>query len=460
MDQSAEAVDHRIDELFHGSTRLQASGRMDLALPLQREALELLRERRRTGPEDVRVVERLASMLYSTAASLTDGDQYDIAVAYLEESEQLYDSLQGLHGRDTTALIADVRCRRAHALAARGSLATGFLTMDEAIHTFERLGARDPQSRHFLDLARVFAMNAEVLSECEGDPDLAVASADAAIRCYLHKASEVNDSEQAAMHNSYFQRSLAVASKLHGNHGRWELALQVDDLAIRSAPMGAELARAQARKAVHLRAAGRAGEAAVLVRAVPAETLADLEYELSSLRRGVPLRSAIDHARAALGSERVPEIVDALLTDPTQPEAGYSVSARCPSSLMPQAAELLVRAALGLEGLAPRHRRLSSALAFEAHLLFAVASREQVPVMRYELHHYGVFWARALMLQTRKLQRFTTGSNRAMAEDLAGWLRGLVLQLGPYAVVDRAVGAVVEEADELLETLDHRTDRS
>ncbi|MBE1531423.1 hypothetical protein [Actinomadura algeriensis] len=132
--------------------------------------------------------------------------------------------------------------------------------------------------------------NAEVLHRF-GDPDLAVASADCAIRQYLNKSAEINASAGGSVHIDRFRRAIAIASELHAAGGRLHLALQVDDMAVRAAGLaGATRGAARAREAVHLRADGRTREADELARDVHGGTDAALADDLAGRLRGVVLK--------------------------------------------------------------------------------------------------------------------------------------------------------------------------
>ncbi|MDN3355427.1 hypothetical protein [Actinomadura sp. DC4] len=399
------------------------------------ETIESLRAR----PGDPRAVRTLARRLRDGAVGLPPAG----TIAALEESERLYMSLPG----DTAvAALADVRCRKGQAQASAGLGASAVLTMDESLSVYDALGANRPHSPYSLDYAHAFLINAGILRRY-GDPDLAVASADGAIRQYLHRRDEINSSLRQAVHIGRFHQALAIASELHAAGGRFGLAHQVDAMAIEGAPRAGDMAvRARARKAVHLRADGRAREADELSRHVHASSpkaLAEAEDVFARSER-LTLRQAVGQARSALGEQAVPPPLDALLTDPSQVlEAGWCVSLRGPEDVMATGASHLVRASLALPDGAGELRRT---LALEAHYLFAVASLEQVPDLRHRFGSHGSDWARALLWLTRSAR----DGDAALADDLAGWLRGVLLRLRPYALVDAEAQTAFEEGNRFV----------
>lgn len=441
--------EQRINELFWQAAELQQRGRSAEALAYQEEALALLREQLAAAPVDALVAERTAAMLYGIASSYTGVGRPDAAVEALEQSEQLYGHVRELTGKDVTVLLADVGCRKASALSAQGKAASAILTMDEAIETYYNLGAHEPASPLFLDLARVVVMNGDVLRR-HGDPDLAVVAADAAIRCYLMKTQEINGSPQQAVHLGYFYRALDIAADLHARHGRIGLALEVDEIELQAAGDPAAAAAAQARKALHLRLAGRGGEAEQLLlraRATTPDVVAQMETDFAQPSR-VTLRVAVDAARRAAGDRMVPAALDDVLADPADPdEARYCVTARCPDGAKTAAAAGLARAA---QALAAAHGEPAHvwALRFEAHLLFAVASRSGA--LRYDFGTHGETWAAALLELTR--QAWHSGAE-ATANDLADWLRGVLVQLHPHSLISPTAKTVFDEAHAFVQSL-------
>lgn len=402
------------------------------------ETIESLRALMGTRPGDTRTVRELASRLRDSADHARPAE----AIAALEESERLYASLPG---DGSVAALADVRCRKGQAQAAAGHGASAVLTLDESLSGYDAVGANRPHSPYSLDYAQAFLVNADLLRRY-GDPDLAVASADGAIRQYLHNRDAITSSAGQRIHLGRFQRALAIASELHAAGGRFGLAHQVDDMAIEGAPLVGDTAvRARARKAVHLRAEGRVREADELARQVRASSpraLTDAEAAFARPER-LTLLAAVEDARSALGEQAVPHSLETVLTDPSKVlEAGWCVSLRGPEEKMADCARDLARAALATASGGEPGRTL----ALEAHYLFAVASLEQAPDLRHRFGAYGSDWARVLLWLTRSLR----GEDAALADDLTGWLRGVLLRLQPYTLIDAEARAVFEEGNRFV----------
>lgn len=74
-------------------------------------------------------------------------------------------------------------------------------------------------------------MNARVLRTW-GDPDLAVASADAAMRLYNREVRTDRYRAQATMHAGYWQMAADVAATLHAAHKRFNIAMAISTIAV------------------------------------------------------------------------------------------------------------------------------------------------------------------------------------------------------------------------------------
>lgn len=429
----------RKDESF-----LAAGTLLDSTSSAGQETIESIRARVNAQPGDARAVRRLAKMLRDSAADTPPAE----AIAPLEESESLYASLGG-----PAAEIADVRCRKGAAQAAAGRGASAVLTLDEALMGYDSAGANLPGSPYFLDCAQAFLVNAQVLRRY-GDPDLAVASADCALRQYLTMRDEINRAPDGPVHLGRFHEALVIASELHAAGGRLHLALQVDDLAIRGAPAaGDTAAKARARMAVHLRADGRTREAEELsqqVRASSPEALMEAEGTFARPERPT-LRQAVDAARSALGAGIVPRSLETVLTDPGDAsEAAWCASTRCADEAMAAAASHLAQAAHRLATTSPGHRESGRTLAMEAHYMFAVASAAQAPDLRYGFSSHGLHWARTLLWLAQSVYG---EEDPAMTGDLADWLRGVLMQLLPHSLIDPEAQTVFEEGNRFVTSL-------
>jgi hypothetical protein len=133
-------------------------------------------------------------------------------------------------------------------------------------------------------------------------------------------------------------------------------------------------------------------------------------------------------AEALDGSGRdVDGVLRATLTEPPLECKTLIPRMRTEPQIAPPLAEQLAR--IALETIEDRPIP-AARIGLEAHYLFAVASREQVPAMRYRLAEFGATWGRLLLA----LSRFMTGRHDdALALDLAQWGVGLAQQLPPLA---------------------------
>src|SRR5690606_25286158 len=131
----------------------------------------------------------LASSLYAVAELHLNAGEHDAALAALAECEEAYRGLERSPA-DIDMLLADVELRRARVHAAAGRGASAIVAAQSAVAAYLRSGI-DDRDPHYLDLARAFAWNADILL-VYGDPDVAVASADSAIRMILARTEEIN----------------------------------------------------------------------------------------------------------------------------------------------------------------------------------------------------------------------------------------------------------------------------
>jgi hypothetical protein len=256
------------------------------------------------------------------------------------------------------------------------------------------------------ELARALAVNADVLAGY-GDPDLAVASADLAIRLFLRCRRLGADREE-------LRRALAVAVAVHGAHGRDNLADQAATVARRigglvgPAPTVLE-ARQPAIDVTVASALDRLDRAPPLVGNRPiVRPPVDLEL-------AVPLDRVSGGGRPGDGAVRVGRVL-----------AGLAVEG------------LAVDGAAGVR------------LGMEAHALLAGAARLGSPLLAQQLPAFGPPWAAALLACA---QHAETDRDHALAVDLATWAAGVAEQLFPATLVDRDTRAVAAEAVALATAL-------
>jgi hypothetical protein len=262
-------------------------------------------------------------------------------------------------------------------------------------------------------LARVLAVNADVLA-AYGDPDLAVASADAAVRLALARPASP-DTEP-------LRRALAVAIAVHTAHGRHDLAAQAGAVARR-------LGGLTPRRPTVLRE--RSVVHPPLLSVTVATALHAACQRLDRQPPGIGDRAVV---RPAVHVELLVPL-DRVLVPLGPGGRSADAAARLGGTLARLAAELLPLDAAG-----------GARLGLEAHALMAGASRQESELLRYQLPTLGPPWAAVLLACSRRAE---TGRDPALALDLAAWAAGVVDQLFPATLVDREARTVA------VEVLDH-----
>ncbi len=208
-DRAVRAGGHRREgDLLRRARAAESAG--DLATAIEgRLAAADLRRRSGSGPE-------LGEVLYDLAGTLLRDGRADDAVAALDEAEDAYGLVPSLRCADR---VADVQVRRAVGYGLAGAGASAVVDAQSAV-----LHHRGGKQR---DLARALAVNADVLA-AYGDPDLAVASADLAVRLFLAARGPAGGRDREEL-----RRALAVAVAVHAAHGRHDLAAQAGAVARR-----------------------------------------------------------------------------------------------------------------------------------------------------------------------------------------------------------------------------------
>jgi tetratricopeptide (TPR) repeat protein len=208
----------RIAALLAEVRRQAERGRVAEAVAAQREAAGEARHLAARFPDDLRLRQGLASLLYNLASMLVSTDDMAAAVPELDEALDLYASLSGAVA-DAGLLCADVRARRGLARAALGRAASAIVDADAAAMTY--LAATEGELDHPLGrhVARMVSLNAVVLAR-HGDPDLAVASADAALMYYANAAGQVPGGVLPAEDGGYVRSAAAVSAMFHLAAGR------------------------------------------------------------------------------------------------------------------------------------------------------------------------------------------------------------------------------------------------
>jgi tetratricopeptide (TPR) repeat protein len=467
-------LEERCAELTGEAARLHQRGRGAQALTFYTEALDIAGKLARADPADSRPIRQQASILYALGALYIDARRWDAAVTVLEDSEKAYRELAGRGVPGTEQLIADVKARRGRARMIGGRGASAVLELDEAVASHRRLLAGTQTAERSLDMARILTSNAVVL-ERFGDPDLAVASADSAIRLYMSLADAINSAPDLDFHFGYLQAVADVAARLHAASGRMDLAIQADDLAIhavralakasRSAgavpgqadqasqpgqpdpvgPAGQEgpaavLAARLTRKGLHLEAVGQPGrqdEAASCLaegRALDAAAgrRATSEWE-QSVASGEPvtLASGLETAARILGRDRVRKELAGTVTAPATAGRIMSPSDRCAAESASAWAHELAGIAVDL---LPRSADAGLRIGLEAHYLYAVGTRRNPPGARHQFDSFGIPWARLLLDCCRVLAAMDADWALLLALDLASWNFGVIIHLQPFVV--------------------------
>jgi tetratricopeptide (TPR) repeat protein len=445
----------RANRLAQRAQKLRAMGRHEEALPVQEELLKIARDLALAYPDELIHV---PDELYNLASSLRATGRLDAAIEMLEESERKYLELAAWGRQGVDALVADVRARKGLTQSARGYGVSAVMDLDAAVTAYSRLytGADDPR---YLDLARVLAMNAEVLRR-HGDPDLAVTSADSAMSLYASRIRTIDSFWDAAMHWDCLSTAASVSSEIHAAHGGIKEALTADIFAVHAARFRTSyskttldlraLALALTRHGLHLKANNQDSEAqplllegAVLDSASASE--ASTQWELAKTGKSpvlITLATSLDAAASVLGSDRVPDRLSANLTRPGSRAFLKTPSDRCDPQLAPAFAQELSEISTAL---LPTMRAEGMRLGLEAHFLFAISSRMQTPSMRYQLQTFGPPWARVLLACSRA---YETQGNLSMALDLASWCGGVTTSLMPFSVLDTTLSALILECVE------------
>jgi tetratricopeptide (TPR) repeat protein len=438
--------------LLDQAERELRAGQVAAALWSQGQAIEASRALAEQHPDDPRHRLSMASALYGLASMLTRAGRPGDAVQALDQSEWFYRSIAGAAGMpDTAPLIADVSARRALAFAADGRGASAVPEAEKAMAFYEEVAGDLPTARQ-RDLARVCAANAEVLARY-GDPDVAVASADRALRIYLSASSRGKfaiDREEVG----YLVTAASVAATIHAWYGRIEVSLQAADLALQFVGSPARFQKALRSVAARvdgmtpagraafghdvaavLRGAGRslpgapppesdAGDDAVTAARILAMLQAVAARGMPAPSAGGPelttLADALEHVgHAEAGADLIRAALEVAIITP---------AGRCGPQIAPVYGQRLAELAVSVLPTAPAD---GIRIGLEAHYLYAVASNRRVPAMRHQLAEFGPAWARVLLACSVAFEQY---GDLRMALDLASWAAGVARQLAPIAL--------------------------
>lgn len=342
---------------------------------------------------------------YELGAAMLAAGGPDEAVRALDEAEAAYGRLspRRFPAADRTA---DVQARRATAYGLAGAGGSAIVDAQSAVLHYRQSVGEDPDDPRQLDVARVLAVNADVLA-AYGDPDLAVSSADLAVRRYLQHGGGADDD---------VHRALAVAVAVHGAHGRHDLADQAGTVTRRlGRPPGG----------------------------VPT-VLALRQRSTRPPALAVTVATALDAARRRLGRQP-PRIGDRAVV---RPAVDVELVVPLDRALVPlgpgnRSADAAARLGGTLARLAvdllPLDAVRGTRLGLEAHALLAGASRLESEMLRYQLPSLGPSWAAVLLACSRRAE---DDGDPALALDLAAWAGGVAEQLFPATLVDRETRTV------------------
>jgi hypothetical protein len=376
----------RVMDAIDQANEAQMRGDLSGARTGYRQAADVVRALAENEPNEPDHRQQLGSALYTLGELLIETDAPGDAVPVLEEAEAAYTAWSELRSAESATAagyVADVRLRRARAHLAAHHPASALVDSQTAVLFYLENFDDDLRAPFALEVARVLAHHSLIVQRA-GDPDVAVAAADSAIRIYLSQ----NDGQQVALRPQDVPTlvlAAQVAEAVHGAYGRAELVRAAGAIVAQLPRVidmpGPEMIRAKLTLAEALDRAGAGDLRETLV--APA---IDCRI-LTSAHRCDPQLAPIMAARLAESAERV---MDA------DPAAGMR-------------------------------------LALEAHALYAGASRRQVPQMRFQFGELAPPWARLLLLCSRTSE---DNGARAMALDFAGWMGGVVQNLLPQALID------------------------
>src|SRR6266508_1387338 len=374
-------------------------------------------------------------MLLERARALATEGRYDESIAVLLDAEQQY--LHQVRGVADEGYLADLWVLRGMTQYRRGYGASAVLDLDAGVRTHGDVVSGGAPVAARMALAKSLALNASVL-QVYGDPDLAVGSADAAVGLFLQHADRLDDGPPEATNAHHLCLAAQIAGDLHAAAGRLEVAMQADEIGLRTADRLADsdvaddeklLVEAMTRRAIRLRVAGRADEAGPLFRSAFA---ADLRLANAVADRlGRP--SSYDDLVA--------------LTQPSPQGPSAISSHRCDLESTPLRARELAGLAIAT---LPGDTQVGIRLGLEAHYLFALGSRYGARAMRFQLAEFGTVWARLLIDLSEAFER---GAEAHLAMDMAAWAGGLANSLLPYAVDVRTrelAAACIERHGRLL----------
>jgi hypothetical protein len=475
-DEREQLVSEMVDEAE--ALRGQPGG-VPRALRLLERASDIVAVLASEYPEDLRHLRQLGSMQYTLAAIQRQTGGFQESLAACDVAEQAYRALgERSPETDVDALLADVRVRRAMAHAAAGNAASALSEGTAGLSIWLGLTGEPDTSPRRLDLARVLSMNAVILARW-GDPDLAVASADQAIRIYIADRPTATQFALPSVHHRYLGWACAVAGSRHAQHGRIDVALYAANLRLRlfDAAAHPEVDRAHAQldalpeqrqRAFGQRVAERLRQVSAPTRALTvgpmfppdpdldevveimthlgdlAETPLGRQLGLRPVQPPAPLqrltlRAALE--RCTTGGIAPGRDVDGLLSRLTAPALDCTILSPAHRTGMrgnPMAAYQLAMLVPPARDLDPI---VALRLALEAHAMLAFADENRHPAIRTDRGQLiKPAWATALLTGSR----IAAGLNlTSLALDLAAWACGVAESVAPFAILDTDLAAQI-----------------
>lgn len=393
---------NRVRETLNAASSDGQMGRLDSAIGRYGEVEQLLRALIEDDPDDSSHTQMLGSTLYAAGeVRLVRGDAAG-AVESLRRAEEAYETL-GRFNRppaELGSLVADVRLRRARALVNLDRAASALVDAQAAVLAYTDRWSGTPNDVIALDVARVLSWSAWVTAVV-GDPDLAVAAADAAIRIYLARAADINGHDAAkVLHTPMFALATRLAAAIHFARGRQDVASQAARLA---SPMADSLPRV-----ARLPAADTMASVLTLGDALAAAKAFDLQADMVSAATEGRIRVPLDRAppqQALASATRLAKIAERMLSE--NPNAGLRI-------------------------------------ALEAHAMFAGASERQVSAMHFRASDSSPPWIALLARAGEASERI---GRRELARDFSNWLVGAITGLIPSApILEGLARSTVREA--------------
>jgi hypothetical protein len=149
--------ERRVVKLFDQAQQQRVAGRLGEAAQTLNAVLDLTRGLAKQYPEVLTHQQAIASALYMLAAVHQAAGRPDAAIAVLSECEGIYERLGQARFLNARPLIADVKIRRAGALADQGLGASAVVEADAAVATYLQITGGGADEKQRPDLARVLA---------------------------------------------------------------------------------------------------------------------------------------------------------------------------------------------------------------------------------------------------------------------------------------------------------------